>query len=329
MELAWPSLLPSMLTGGAVAVLVIVVTIRLVHSHRHGIPVAHTDILRREPRFRRALRAYRALLVLASITALVALGASAVAASRIVHSSSTTPEVKNRDIVLCLDVSSSMTSADTSILTTFERLARNFSGERIGLVLFNGSPLQVFPLTTDYEFVRSQLKAVEHGLSNKLDGYAYRDGTSVGDGSSKIGDGVAGCLIQFDQIDEKRSRTLVLATDYLSVGASIVSPEAATALATTRRVAIYGLNPAHHDGRPPSARFQRDAEATGGAYFSVRHETDALAAVQNIVQRVTSDPATATKQSPVKTITDTPEGVIWILTGAIGVLFALAWRLKL
>lgn len=329
MELAWPSLLPSLLTGGAVAVLVIVMTIRLAHSRRHGIPVAHTDVLFREPRFRRALRAYRSLLVLASVTALVALGASAVAASRIVHSSSTTPEVKNRDIVLCLDVSSSMTSADASILTTFERLARNFSGERIGLVLFDGSPLQVFPLTTDYEFVRSQLQAVEHGLSNKRDGYAYHDGTSVGDGSSNIGDGIAGCLIQFDRIDQKRSRTLVLATDYLNVGSSIVSTESATALAIKRGVAIYGLNPVHHDGRPPSVRFQQAAESTGGAYFSTRHETDSLAAVQSIVQRVVSDPATATKQSPVKTTTDTPDEVIWILIAAIGALFALAWRLKL
>ena len=140
----------------------------------------------------------------------------------------------------------------------------------------------------------ANLKAVEHGLSNKRDGYAYRDGTSVGDGSSKIGDGVAGCLIQFDRIDEKRSRTLVLATDYLSVGSSIVSTEAATALAATRRVAIYGLNPAHHDGRPSSVKFQQAVESTGGAYFSTREETDSLAAVQTIVQRVVSDPATAT-----------------------------------
>ena len=39
------------------------------------------------------------------------------------------PEVKNRDIVLCLDVSRSMYEYDVEIIKTYRTLARKFDGE--------------------------------------------------------------------------------------------------------------------------------------------------------------------------------------------------------
>lgn len=60
--------------------------------------------------------------------------------------------------MLCLDVSGSMAEVDMEILDTFLELTDDFKGERIGLTIFNASPVQVFPLTDDYEFVKEHLK---------------------------------------------------------------------------------------------------------------------------------------------------------------------------
>ena len=67
------------------------------------------------------------------------------------------PEVKNRDIVLCLDVSRSMYEYDVEIIKTYRTLARKFDGERLGLVLFDRSPAVIFPLTDDASLIDSKL----------------------------------------------------------------------------------------------------------------------------------------------------------------------------
>lgn len=56
--------------------------------------------------------------------------------------------VKNRDDVLCLDVSRSMYEYDVEIIKTYRTLARKFDGERLGLVLFDRSPAVVFQRQT-------------------------------------------------------------------------------------------------------------------------------------------------------------------------------------
>ena len=42
------------------------------------------------------------------------------------------PEQHNRDIMLCLDASGSMSSADAAVVDVFSELAAEFDGERIG-----------------------------------------------------------------------------------------------------------------------------------------------------------------------------------------------------
>jgi hypothetical protein len=334
MELTWPWL-PSLLGGAAGATVLVVVVTALVRDRtrrrgpREGIPVAHLAVIRAQPRFRRALIVYRSLLVGAIVIALLALCGGVITAARVRVTTEETPEIRNRDIVFCLDVSGSMQSFDTALLASFEDLAHDFAGERIGLVLFDGSPLQVFPLTTDYGFVHAQFADVMAGLGQSASGYSFRSGTSVDGGSSHVGDGVAGCVLQFDHSGPDRSRTIVLATDNRSGSGSIVTLAQADAAAVARGISVYGLNPDHRVGGIPSLAFQSAVESTGGRYFPTITDADSAAAIHSIVDTVTADPATAVTGTPIHTSLDTPDQAIWVMTAATALLFLLIWRLRL
>ena len=55
--------------------------------------------------------------------------------------------------MLCLDVSGSMKELDENILRHFVRIAEGLPGDRIGLTIWNGAAISVFPLTEDAEYV--------------------------------------------------------------------------------------------------------------------------------------------------------------------------------
>ena len=59
--------------------------------------------------------------------------------------------------MLCLDVSTSMNELDAIVLRQFTELAAGLRGDRIGLTIFNGSAITVFPLTDDSEFIAATL----------------------------------------------------------------------------------------------------------------------------------------------------------------------------
>ena len=53
----------------------------------------------------------------------------------------------SRDIVLCLDVSTSMLDTDVEILDTFTKMLDTFEGERVALVVWNTTAQTMVPLT--------------------------------------------------------------------------------------------------------------------------------------------------------------------------------------
>jgi len=325
-ELAWPWLLTLVFWAG-----IIVIVIALAISgfrprpSTRSVPVANLGVVTIHPRFRRRLRQYRVLIIVGLVLCLAAVVAGAFVAARTVATTSITPETKNRDIVLCLDVSGSMAGLDSAILETFETLAADFTGERVGLVIFDGSPLQVFPLTTDYDTVSDQLERVSRGVG----GGSFDHGTSVGGGISIIGDGVAGCLLQFDRLDEPRSRTVILGTDYRSADDPMISTTETTALAVARNITIHGLNPAHRASRRESASFEADVRATGGLYFTTGNESASAQAIEDIVAGVVADEATAVKEAPIRITTDVPDRSIWIFVAVTFAALGVMWRVRL
>lgn len=143
-----------------VAVLCGTVVRRDRRGSRPGPLVAHADRLTALPAYRRARRRHRAALAVATAAAVVAVVGCAVLTARPVSVVAVERDSRSRDVVLCLDVSSSMAPTDAAVLDAFARIARDSPGDRIGLVLFDSRPVQVFPLTDDADYVSTQLARV-------------------------------------------------------------------------------------------------------------------------------------------------------------------------
>ena len=267
--------------------------------------VANTAALTALPEYRRALRSHRLRVLLLAVSAAVLAGAALVGAARPVDTSVEQPTARNRDIILCLDVSGSMSEYDAALVATFRELAEGFAGERVGLVIFNSSAATVFPLTDDYAFVQDELDLASEALAGGPRLEDFLAGTYTGRGTSLIGDGLATCVSSFDRVDTLRPRSLVLATDNHRAGPPLVTLESAAELAKARGVRVYGLNPEERGHDLEADVLERTVTGTGGRYF-VMGDPGAVAGIVSSVQRQeaaliesgtrtlrTDDPATA------------------------------------
>ncbi len=307
-------------------------------------PVAHADRLTLLPEYQAALRRHRRWLAVAVLACASLLVSTAVAAARPIGPTTIRPEQHNRDIMLCLDTSGSMSSADAAVVDVFSELAAEFDGERIGLTIFDSTAIQVFPLTDDYEYVQEQLKLARDAFDGKPGRSGFLDGTWSGRGSSLIGDGLASCLNSFpdgskqpgsrnpgaarDPAGPPRSRSVVLATDNFLSGDPIMTLEEAAALAKDRAVHVHALNPGDLDygsGRDqPGAQLRAAAESTGGAYYSLENPE----AVPGVVRSVEETEKAALQGAPRAVVSDEPGLPLAaaLLSGLV--LAGATWRLR-
>jgi len=301
-------------------------------------PVANADRLTALPEYQAALRRHRRWLAVAALAGVSLLVSAVAAAARPVELTTITPEQRNRDIMLCLDTSGSMSSADAAVVHVFAALAKEFDGERLGLTVFDSSAVQVFPLTDDYGYVQEQLKLAQDAFDGNPGSAGFLDGTWNGSGSSLIGDGLASCVNGFpdtgsgdaDRPDagQRRSRSIVLATDNYLSGDPIFTLEQAAGLAKERDVRVYALNPGDFDYGPgpgqPGARLRTASEASGGAYYRL----DSPDTVAGIVRSVQETEATALKGAPRAVVSDRPELPLALALLSGLVLAGASWRLR-
>jgi Ca-activated chloride channel family protein len=301
---------------------------RRARTSADAVPVAHSDRLTELPTYRAALARYRAALFGAVVVVSLVLVAAVLMSSRLVSISSYQPELRNRDIVLCLDVSGSMIDYDAVIVRTFRELVDEFDGERIGLVLFNASAVTYFPLTTDYRFVREQLTYLENDLSSPLSDYEFINGTLLGEGSSLIGDGLGSCVMRFDDVKQTRSRSIVLATDNYVAGKPILTLPEAGNFAAERNIRVYGINPGDITSKDYIAEFAREMEqvvlATDGGYYALADP----AAIPSIVDGIEKQQTTRLTGEPILVRTDEPTWPFLVSVLGTALIMYFGWRLK-
>jgi hypothetical protein len=227
----------------------------------------------------------------------------------------------NRDVMLCLDVSGSMAEIDASLLDQFVRLADQLPGERIGLTIWNGSAVTVFPLTDDADFVQRTLRDTRDALDSG--DISFMAGTHLG-GSSLIGDGLASCVLRFDRLDEQRSRSIVLATDNALAGVPIVTLNEAARLARERDIRVYAVAPEERITTPNATRLRNEVSSTDGGYFEAGSDTT----IGEVVGRILSLQATHTEQPPDRVTQDRPAPWIALVAAATVGAAVAAWGLR-
>ncbi len=179
------------------------------------------------------------------------------------------------DIVLALDISSSMEAMDFHPLTRIEA-AKNVvsdfikmrTSDRIGLVAFAGQSFTLCPLTLDYDMVAEFLKNAED--------------TRLEDGTA-IGSAIATAVNRLRDSDAK-SRVIILLTDGMNNRGNL-DPLTAARVAETLGIRIYtigvgseGRAPIRIDGRLLYTETDIDdetltqvAQITGGTYYRAKN----------------------------------------------------------
>jgi hypothetical protein len=331
--------MPLVLGGVVAATFAVLVFLRrrAGRGDRDIVSAAHTERMLRLPEYRGAYRRALAKLGAMFVLVLVALGAFSIVAARPITTDVADTDRVNRDIVLCLDVSGSMTSADAQIVGRFLELVEQFHGERIALVVWDSSAAQVFPLNDDYQYVEEKLASVQDEVSSDVgdvgdvfggdpDGdpplYA---GTTLRDGSSLIGDGLASCVLRFDPPELQRSRTVILATDNQLAGEPIVSLDQAASFALERDVRVYGIAPGSAGGGFELDELRAQVQRTGGDLYGVAD----TGAGENIVDEVLDDQASTLEGVPELVVIDHPGWPFRIGVIALWGIVFLAWRSKL
>lgn len=294
-----------------------------------SVPVAHADRLTALPSYRKALAVQKRWLAVGVVSSLLLALALLAAAARPVAESTSDPEQINRDIMLCLDVSGSMTDTDQAVVGVFAELVKQFKGERIGLTIFDSTAVAVFPLTDDYEFVGEQLTAANAALARDATSYDFFQGTYEVAGSSLIGDGLASCVSAFPpDATAHRSRSIIFATDNEVSGKPLFTLGEAATVAKKAKVRVHALNPSDYSSAGHADAVAKElndaAIATGGSYNALESTT----AVKSIVRTVQATEAARLAGAPVKTVADQPALPLWLALLALPGLAAAAWKVR-
>ena len=134
------------------------------------------------------------------------------------------------DIVLCIDVSGSMTAQDLTPnrLEAAKKVAIDFVNkrltDRIAVVIFSGESFTQCPLTTDHGVLISAIENIRNGL--------LEDGTAIGSGLSTSVDRL--------RTSKSKSRIVVLLTDGENNG-GLIDPETAKEIAKAFQIKVYTI----------------------------------------------------------------------------------------
>lgn len=291
--------------------------------------VAHAARLQSLPRFHALVRRQVVFGACLSLAALVACTGAVVLAGRLQQRQTMSQEDRTRDIVLCLDASGSMAEVDAEVLREFRTIISGLRGERIGLTIWSGAAITVFPLTDDYTFVLEQLNAAEKAFASGdvySDEYAvFTAGTVLDwDIQSQMGDGLASCVQRFDRNDEDRSRAVVLASDNEPIGAGIFTVPDAAAYAREKKVVVHGIAAPATAERPDAVQqFQTAVTSTGGTFSMLGADGSA----KTVIDAIAALDAKPIKRPPLVQVLDRPHlGTVIVGIGLAGLV--LLWAVQ-
>jgi Ca-activated chloride channel family protein len=134
------------------------------------------------------------------------------------------------DIVLAMDVSSSMLAKDFSPnrIEASKKEAINFVDgrphDRVGLVIFSGESFTQCPVTIDHAIVKNQLSQIKNGL--------LEDGTAIGMGLATA--------VQRLKESQAKSKVVILMTDGVN-NQGLIDPLTACDIAMQYNVRVYTI----------------------------------------------------------------------------------------
>lgn len=307
---------------------------------KEGKRVANTSLIEETAYFKQLYREYKVLCAIALISLLGAIAICWFLMSRPAKIDTVSPEIHNRDIFLCMDISDSVDTLNLDMCDELKQVVEELNGERFGITIFNGQSVLLVPLTNDYQYIMDTLDSMKVAFEDSIkrsdwnfdyddidwSTYYYKyEGTIAEEGSSFIGDGLASALYSFPDLEnnDERSRMIIFTTDNELNGEPYISVEDAAALCKKNDVKVFAIAP---EQVADESTFKRAIEGTGGGYYKASSSKAYKQLVEDIKKTETS---LAGIQQTETTITDKPEALfIWMLI-CIGVYLVISRKLSL
>ena len=240
--------------------------------------------------------------------------------------------ISGRDLMLAVDLSDSMRTADFKIegkqvnrLQATKQVASQFierrRGDRLGLILFGTQAYLQTPLTFDSKTVNRLLQESAIGLAGER--------TAIGD--------AIGLAIKRLDLESDNSRVLVLMTDGANT-AGEVTPLKAAQLAASRGLKIYtigigadeqiestwfGLRRTNPSAQLDEKMLRAIASLSGGRYFRAR-DTEELAKIYDLLDELEPLPRDTQSLRPVSALFVWP--LIFALVLAAMLVVPRLWR---
>ena len=337
---------PFVLYIGIIAVFILcVIKLKKKAIYKDGTKIANTKYAKSVPYYDELMKKYKILSFSIKAICIVCICASLVLLSRPAKIETTSTSKYNRDIMLCLDTSTSVDNLNLQLISNYKDIVENLKGERFGISIFNTSSVLLVPLTDDYEYVLETLDMLEKCIENSInitENYemgiydtsdesmfyeAYlRNGTGVGEGSSLIGDGLASCVFDFPDIEEDKERTriIIFSTDNDLNGTPTVSLTEAAEISKENNVTVFGIAPKEISD-DKSTEMKNAMELTGGEYY----EEASSGTVDSIVDNIEQEGKALIEVKEETRKIDRPMIPFIILLISIFILFLLDKKVKL
>lgn len=335
MELVYPFVL---FIGIPLLVILIILRLKKKDTYKQGKKIANTEYTKNLEYYKQILRKYRILTFSMKTICIISIAISLLLLARPAKVQSSESKKYNRDIILCMDVSTSVVELDGNLVSEMKETVKKLKGERFGISIFNTSSSMIVPLTDDYEYVLDSLDKLEKSLKSygnfnvddPINIRSYTEaGTLVGNeqrGSSIIGDGLASAIFSFPNLEEERTRIIIFSTDNddASNNGPIVTVPKAGQIAKDRGIIVYALCPELTQDKDKQ-ELRKAVETTGGSlYTETSSET-----VSDIVEKIEKTKKTEIQGTKETKRIDKPEVPFIILCISICILFILNKKVKL
>ncbi len=286
--------------------------------------LAHLARLRALPRYRSLVRRRRVLGLIGVVGSLVTITGAALVLARPQEIDLQSSDSRSRDIMLCLDASASMDDDNVAVVQAMQQIVGGLPGDRIGLTLWSGAAVSVFPLTDDTDYVAQQLDVAEEAFRTGDD--SYFAGVQLSDPrSSLIGDGVVSCAQRFDQPESQRSRAVVVSSDNDPFGGGVYTLPEAARYAAERDVRVYAVAApvlALPDRAEARTELEDATARTGGLFALVGREggpTEIVHRIDDLERRAVAEPPRSVRRDdPLPGVRVASAGVGLLVVGWLG-----------
>lgn len=269
-------------------------------NYKGGKKVANTLYTKDEPYFKKKMLMYRILSIFLIASCVMGILVSFFMLARPYKTKTVDKEKYSRDIILCIDVSTSVDYLNKNLVAELKETVNNLKGERFGIVIFNASPVLLAPLTDDYEFIIEQLDLIEQSLDMRIgfneggdlpDDWLYLDtyisgGTLVGAeerGSSLIGDGLAASVYDFSDLEDERTRIVIFSTDNDLQGTPIVTLDEASDICKENNVTVFGVGT--KEMTEANKQSMRNAVVNTGGEFYLEEESGTFGQIVSEIEK--------------------------------------------